>query len=117
MAAAQYDIEIEQGATHSESFTWEDGNGTPVNLTGYKARMQFRKSATSTEKLLDASTENGLIVLTPLEGAVSITLPASLTSAFSWAQARYDLELESSDGTVVRLVEGAVTVSKEITRD
>lgn len=116
MPAAQYDFTIEQGTTHTETFVWEDPNGVPVNLAGYKARMQARKTVTSPDKLIDATTENGLLVVTPAAGKIEFKAPATLTATFAFSQARYDLELESADGTVYRLVEGAITISKEVTR-
>ena len=44
MAAAQYDILIEQGATFSRTFVWKDSSEVAVDLTGYTARMQIRKT-------------------------------------------------------------------------
>ena len=42
--AAVYDITIEQGATFRLSLVWKDSSNVPVNLTGYTARMQVRRS-------------------------------------------------------------------------
>ena len=44
MAAGLYDITIEQGATFQMNLTWKDSTGSPVNITGYTARMQVREN-------------------------------------------------------------------------
>lgn len=117
MSAAQYDFTIEQGATFHLRFTWEDSNGAPINLTEFKARMQARKSFNAPEVLIDASTENGLITLNAAAGEVNIDLPESVTSGFSWPQAVYDLELVASNDVVTRLVQGSITISREVTKN
>lgn len=116
MAAAQYDFQIEQGATLLKPVVWKDGAGAAVNLTGYTAKMQVRQSASAADVLLELSTTNGNLVLTPLTGTVTMVFSATTTAAITWRRGKYDLELTSSDGTVTRLIEGEITVSREITR-
>mgnify|MGYP003504288579 CR=1 FL=1 len=116
MSAAVYDFTIEQGTTHRMSFLWEDSEGAPINLTDYTARMQARKAFNADEKMIAATTENGMITLIPLTGEVQIELPEDITTTFIWPQALYDLELVSLDGTVTRLVQGLITISREVTR-
>jgi len=116
MAAATYDFEIEQGATLLKPIVWKDSTGSAVNLTGYTAKMQVRKSASSDEILLELSTTNGKLTITPLTGTTTMVFSAATTAAITWSRGKYDLELTSSDGNVTRLIEGEITVSKEITR-
>lgn len=117
MPAAKYDFTIEQGATLPLGFSWKSDDGTAVDLTGYTARMQVRQSVGSPDVLLEATTENGLLSISAAQGKVNLLLPPSVTAAITWRRGRYDLELEAPDGTVTRLVEGSVTVSREVTRD
>lgn len=116
MAAATYDFEIEQGATLLKPIVWKDSTGAAVNLAGYTAKMQIRQSVASTDVLLEMSTTNGKIQLTPSTGTVTLIFSAATTAAITWKRGKYDLELTSSDGTVTRLIEGQITVSQEITR-
>lgn len=116
MSAGTYDFYIEQGATFTKTVTWKDSNGSPINLTGYTARMQFRPSVNSSTVLASATTENGKIVLGGGDGTIAITFSATDTAAFGFISAVYDLELASSGGFVTRLLEGGVEVSKEVTR-
>lgn len=116
MAAATYDFDIEQGATLLKPIVWKDSTGSPVNLTGYTAKMQVRKSVSSQEVLLEMSTVNGKLQLTPSTGTITMVFSAATTAAIDWRSGKYDLELTSADGTVTRLIEGEITVSREITR-
>lgn len=116
MAAATYDFDIEQGATLLKPIVWKDSTGSPVNLTGYTAKMQVRQSVSSSDVLLEMSTVNGRISITPLTGTITLIFSATLTAAITWSRGKYDLELTSNDGTVTRLIEGQISVSKEITR-
>jgi hypothetical protein len=116
MAAASYDFEIEQGATLLKPIVWKDSTGTAVNLTGYTAKMQIRKSVSSTDVLLELSTTNGKLSITAGTGTITMIFSATTTAAIDWSRGKYDLELTSSSGVVTRLLEGEITVSKEITR-
>lgn len=116
MAAATYNFEIEQGSTLLKPIVWKDGTGTPMNLAGYSARMQVRKSAQSSDVLLELSTQNGKISISPSTGTITLIFSATTTAAINWSRGKYDLELTSSGGDVTRLIEGEINVSKEITR-
>lgn len=116
MPAANYSFVIEQGATLLKPIVWKDSNNTPVDLAGYSAKMQIRKSPTSPDVLLELSTANNKLVITPSTGTITMVFSASTTAAINWKAGRYDLELTSGNGTVTRLLSGDITVSREITR-
>ena len=46
---------------------------------------------------------------------IEITITAEQSEAFAWTSAVYDLELVSAAGKVTALLEGAVSVSGEVT--
>lgn len=117
MPAAAHDFEIEQGASFALAFVWKDGDGIPVPLTGYKARMQVRASVSAPVVLLELTTENGLLVIEPAAGRVAIALDPVTTAAMTWKRGVYDIELVSPTDSVARLVAGSITVSREVTRD
>lgn len=116
MSAASYDFEIEQGATLLKPIVWKDSAGVAVNLTGYTAKMQIRKSVSSEDVLLELSTVNGKLSITAGTGTITMIFSAATTEAIDWSRGKYDLELTSGSGVVTRLLEGEITVSKEITR-
>lgn len=113
----RYDLEIKQGATLALVATWKDNSGTAINLTGYTARLAVRESYSSTSTILSLTTSNGGISLGGSAGTITLsasaTTTAALTAPFSGV---YDLELISGGGVVTRLLEGAATVSPEVTR-
>lgn len=85
----------------------------PVDLTGATARMQIRAQLGGAV-LLELTTENGALAITGL-GTITRTLSAAQTAALAWTEAVYDLEVQYPDGTVQRYLQGAVTVSREVT--
>jgi len=114
--AGVYNLTIEQGATLDLALTWKDAAGTPINLTGYTARLQVRPSIDSATTLLTMTTENGRISLGGAAGTIRLLLDAATTASLTWTSGVYDLELQSAGGTVTRLLAGTVTVSPEVTR-
>ena len=117
MSAATYNFEIEQGTSLIKSIVWKDSNGVVVNLTGYTARMQIRETVDSDAVLLELSTDNGNITITPTQGKITLEFSPTDTSGEWWTRGRYDLELTSGSDFVTRLLKGKVTLSKEVTRD
>ncbi len=116
MKPAGYDIEIIQGQTLVRAVLWKDADGEPVDLTGYSARMQIRRSKSSSDVLFELTTANGRIAIDGAAGKVTLTFTAEESAAFTWRRGVYDLELEAGDGVVRRLLEGAVEVNREVTR-
>ena len=51
--ASKHNIFIEQGSTFHLYLTWKDPNETPIDLTGFRIRMQVRQEPESAATLLD----------------------------------------------------------------
>jgi len=132
MAAGKYNFTIEQGATTDFEIVYKDSSGTPVDLSGYTARMDLRPSpGASTSYLtlssslgpcgtgLNMSGSGGLSASNPLtSGSIGIYINYVSSSALDFTQASYDLEIVSGSGNcavVTRLLEGTITLSKEVT--
>lgn len=116
MAAILYDLSIEQGSTFPLSIVWRDPLKVPIDLTGYSAAMQVRKTYSDPTALITASTANGKITLGGILGTVSVVIPASDTSSVSFKRGVYDLELTSPTGVVSKLLRGDVEMIPEVTR-
>lgn len=114
--AGQYDITIQQGATFQLPLVWKDGDGLPVNITGYTARMQVRRTHGSDTAALSLTSAGGDIVLGGVAGTIDITASATATAAITFRSGVYDVELEDGSGVVTRLIEGNVDVTPEVTR-
>jgi hypothetical protein len=115
--AENYELKIDQGASLELSFLFADENNVPINLTGYTARMQLRTSYTAPTHALELTTENNRILLTPLEGKMTLSLPASVTTTIIPQRYVYDVELVSPTGFVTRAIEGDAIVTPEVTRN
>lgn len=81
-----------------------------VDLTGYTARMDIKATGQTTVSL---TTENSRITL-GADGTITLSIPATTTATMGAGVYAYDLELVSGS-TVTRVIEGAATVSANIT--
>jgi len=113
------DLLIYQGATFHRSWKLvESGTTTPMDLTGYSARMQIREKLKSEDVILELTTANSRIAIdiTSTDTTLSLYIAPEDTAAIQITRGVYDLELVDTAGDVFRLMQGAVTVSKEVTR-
>jgi hypothetical protein len=116
MAAGVYNFTIEQGTTVAIDFAYQTAAGVAIPLTNYTARMQARETISSPVAVIDATTSNGQLSVNGAGGIVSLALSATVTAALDFRTAAYDLEIVSSAGVVTRLVQGTITLSREVTR-
>lgn len=111
MQAGRYNITVVQGTTFQIAPQWFVNN-LAVNLTGYTAEFQVRQFVDSPSPLLDATTSNGGIVITPATGTITVTALASTTATWTVGNYIYGLNLTAPDGTTVyQILEGAFTVA------
>ena len=126
MAAGRYSFTIEQGSTLDFNVQYLDSNSTPVDLTDYSGRMQIRPTAGSSDVIatLSSSRDTDGIGLNfsgsngstpPTSGSIGVFISAASSSAFSFNEAVYDLEIYSGS-IVTRILEGKVKLSPEVTR-
>jgi hypothetical protein len=131
MPAGRYSFTIEQGATFQLELQYKDSNKTPISLVGYSGRMQIRPNAASNTIYLTLSSSlatdgTGLNFsgsggsIDPKSGSIGIYIASCTSSMLNFdGTAYYDLEIYSGSGDcpyTVRLLEGQVQLSKEITR-
>ena len=115
MGAARYDFLIEQGVTWAKDIYWKDSNSNYIITSGYTADMQVRPSKGSSALILELSTTNGRIIITGASGLFALSLTAVETRALTFDVGVYDLEVTSVAGLVYRLLEGTVSLNKEVT--
>ena len=112
-------LTIYQGSSFKKSWQITDkDSANPIDLTGYTARMQIRGKLKDIDPIVDLTTENGGITIEVAAETttLSIYISATDTAAIEVAKGVYDLELIDTSADVYRLMEGIVTVSKEVTR-
>ena len=113
-------ITVDQGTTFEEDFLVHVGVNFPLDLTGYKARMQVRDDFDTNTTRLNLSNTTGKLIILPVNGKVTISLVPSDTSGIKFAGPKYkgiyDLEIESPQGDVIRVAQGSFTLLREVTR-
>ena len=131
MAAGRYSFVIEQGATTDFEIQYKDSNNNPIDLSNYTGRLQIRSTYAQDSGVLfltlsssrnpdgtglNFSGSNG--TTSPTSGSIGIFIAACTSSALTFNEAKYDLEIYSGSGHcpfTVRLLEGNVKLSKEVT--
>lgn len=132
--SVRQDLHVRQGETWSHEYIW-NVDGSPVDLTGYSARMTVRSrlNAFAVASLTtDANTIGGTISLGGANGTITLSMTAAESTALKPAALTisdlsskdeppfttfiYDLELVAPDDTVTRVLEGRVYLHAEVTR-
>jgi hypothetical protein len=118
--AGKWDFVIEQGATWSRQFRWEDSAGDVRDLGTYTLRMTIRPKHGS-KKIIATSDSPANIVLTisgdGSSGIFTVSMTAAKTAVLDFIRAVYDIEAyDTATGvTVYRILQGNVTLEKEVT--
>jgi len=110
MAAGKYDLVVDQGADFALALTLTKA-GSAINLDGYTARAHIRATKESSNY-----TPFAFSFTDRSAGKVTMSLSSSASSNMSAGQYLYDLEIVASTDAVTRILEGKVTLIREITR-
>lgn len=132
---ASYSMSVTRGSTWEDEFTYtEDDEVTPIDLTGYEARMQVRTLrgayglSTADTLMMELRTDGlapKLFWDTAPNGRLRIRVAAADTVALNpdnlkRVKLAYSLELYLPESTepeyVIPLVQGSITVAGEVTR-
>ena len=112
MSAATYNFNLDQGPDFALEMIMKE-DSVVKDLTGYSARSQLRKTK-------DASTPTASFVCTipsPETGKIRMQMSNAVSKDITAGVYYYDLEIYTSgDALVLRLLQGQVTVTREITR-
>lgn len=107
-------LTIIQGATWQIAWPITDLSGAPIDLTGWTVRSQVRPSPDSSTVYYEWSTAVGNASV--LNSRVTLSVRPVESSAWTWTDGAFDIELTDLLGRVARIVEGTVSVSPEVTR-
>ena len=109
--AAFTELLIEQGATFSTTVNVEDTAGAAINLFGYSASSQMRKSYYATSNTIITSTITG-----SANGEITLSMTAANTANLTPGRQVFDLLITSPTGVKTRVVEGVIVISPGVTR-
>ena len=109
-------IEILQGKTISFPLIW--GGATPINVTGYDARMQIREDASSDEVIASFTVANSRVTIGTTNGLITFSMTAADSAALTPGEYFYEIEVIDSSGLVISSKElrGRCTIIAEITK-
>jgi hypothetical protein len=111
--SAKFNLVCDQATTFNFQFQILN-NETPWNLTGYTGTMTVRPFVGATTTTVVASTANGRMVFTPLQGRINVTLSADITADIVASRYSYDLVLDSGS-SITRILEGKFIVTGAVT--
>ena len=110
MAAGTYNLTVEQGVDLTLQVNVKDGTGATYSLAGSSAAAQIRDDYNGALLAsLNVTTNTGVA------GRLDLALNAATASALPLSGGKWDLLLTTSAGTKVRLLNGSVTISGEVT--
>lgn len=128
MAAGKFNFVIEQGTTLDLEIAYKDLGSNKIDLTDYSGRMQIKDKIggstthiTLSSSLADDGTglnfSGSSGINPPTSGTIGIFISANSSSALDFNKAVYDLEIVSGSTypIVTRLLQGTVTLDKEVT--
>ena len=109
--AAYSELNIEQYASFSVTINVGDDGGDAVNLSGYSAASQIRKSYYSSSANTLTASVTGIA-----NGEITLSMTAANTANLTPGRYLYDLVITAPDQTKTRVVEGIVNVLAGITK-
>jgi hypothetical protein len=120
----RYDIILQQAATFDLPISYRDSAGTPIDMSGYTAKLQVRElpQFPLLVEFNTALTANGFIYLSgPAEeredganGNLRLFMTAANSANIGAFVARYQLNITDSDGVVTPLIEGRFEVQGSV---
>ena len=111
-------ISVDQGATFIWPITYLNTDKSPVDLSGYTARMQIRQTAESSgSAIVDLTTSNGGISIYGTIGLINVIISETQTSSFPAPFCGvYDLLVYSTGGISEKLLYGPVSINPVVTK-
>ena len=111
--SAKFNLVCDQATTFNFQFQILNDQ-TAWNLTGYTGTMTVRPFVGASTTTVVASTANGRMVLTALQGRINVTLSADITADIVAGRYSYDLVLDSGS-SINRILEGKFIVTGAVT--
>ena len=105
--AAVYDVRMTQGDSFVEELLMEDGEGEPIDLTGYAFLSQIRRTADNGLVAQFSISVNGSTVTRSLAPAVTAGLDGTYVHDFQWTDPQ---------GRIRTLLSGNFEIEAEVTR-
>ena len=105
--AAVYDVRMTQGDSFVEELIMEDGDGDPIDLTGYSFASQLRRTASGTVVATFSISVSESTVTRTLTPAVTLGLSGTYVHDFQWTD---------PSARIRTLLSGDFEIEAEVTR-
>ena len=110
--AVYSNIVVDQGADYSASIDVADSDGDNIDLSGYTASGQIRKTYSSS-----TAVDFAVSIANPASaGILNISLSNTQTNAMKAGRYVYDVEITNSGGVKTRVLEGQVEITPGVTQ-
>lgn len=110
--AVYSNIVVDQGADYSASIDVTDSDGDNIDLSGYTAAGQIRKTYSSS-----TAVDFTVAIASPASaGVLNISLSNTQTNAMKAGRYVYDVEITNSGGVKTRVLEGQVEITPGVTQ-
>lgn len=108
--ATYTELIIEQYSDFSKTINVRDSQGDYLNLSGYYANSQIRKSYHST-----TYTTMNAYISNVSTGEITLTLTAANTANLDPGRQQFDVIITSTSNSITRIIEGPAIVTPGIT--
>ncbi len=108
MVAGKYDFVIEEGASFSRVLTFDSDYTMPVSAQLVAA------TATGATPVINLSSTDSSDYLSIASNTVTILMTPTYTAALNFTELEYNLEFTFNGGVKTRILEGIITLSREI---
>jgi uncharacterized protein YfdQ (DUF2303 family) len=106
------ELTIDQGASFSTVLTLTNDDNSAINLTSRTFVSQIRKSYYSVNPTANIS----VVVENAANGVVRMSIDAANTANIKPGRYLYDLKMTDEANTTIRIVEGIVTITPQVSR-
>lgn len=112
MTAARHDFQMDRGATFRRVLILKQSADGPImDLANWSGAAKMRRTYDDANAAATFT-----ITINVQQGKVTMELDPNQTGALEPGRYVYDLELDNGNGTVLRLIEGVISVRPEATR-
>lgn len=111
--AAYVELFMDQGATFNNVINIADDlTNANINISGYSVFSQMRRSYYS----INAAANITCTITNSATGEITLSLTPSQTANIKAGRYLFDVRIDTPANSVVRLIEGIITVTPQITK-
>lgn len=118
---SKYNFKIDKGTDYHFSVRFQDCEGNPLNLQGFRVKMQIRKGYSSNTVIDELSIANGRIENSSYEidgvyDTLDFDFPSSVTQEYPAGMFLYDVQVQSSNLDITKVMEGQIQCLASVTQ-